>query len=80
MVFREPSLKEEFFSEPQKYQSFSSLTPSYLLKVTKFLVEIPHFEFLVMTEQYIFAHKLLLALNSSDFDLFLCENCTLPPE
>ena len=58
LVFREPSLKVEFFSEPQKYQSFSSLTPSYLLKVSEFLVEISQFEFLVMTEKNIFAHKL----------------------
>ena len=63
LVFREPSLKVGFFSEPQKYQSFSSLTPSYLLKVTKFLVEISQFEFLVMTEENIFAHKLFLPLN-----------------
>ena len=56
LVFREPSLKVGFFSEPQKYQSFSSLIPSYLL--TKFLLEISQFEFLVMTEKIIFAHKL----------------------
>ena len=59
LVFRELSLKVGFFSEPQKYRSFSSsLAPSYLLKVTKFLVEISQFEFLVMTEKNIFAHKL----------------------
>ena len=63
LVFHETSLKVGFFSEPQKYQSFSSLTPSYLLKVTKFLVEISQFEFLVMTEKNIFAHKLFLPLN-----------------
>ena len=28
-----------------------------------------------MTEKNIFAHKLFLPLNISDFDLFLCENC-----
>ena len=38
LVFREPSLRVGFFSEPPKYQSFSFLTPSYLLKITKFLV------------------------------------------
>ena len=78
LVFREPSLKVGFFSEPQKYQSFSSLTPSYLLKVTKFLVKISQFEFLVMTEKNIFAYKLFLSLNISDFNLFLCENCNPP--
>ena len=47
-----PPLKVRFFSEGPKYQSFSSLTPSYLLKVTKFLVKISEFEFLVMTGIY----------------------------
>ena len=53
LVFREPlpSLKVGFFSEPQKYESFSSLIPSYLLKVTKFLGKSSQFEFLVMTEE-----------------------------
>ena len=63
-----------FFSEPKKYQSFSSLTRSYLLKVTKFFIEIFQFEFLVMTEKHFFAHKLFLPLDISDFDLFLCKN------
>ena len=37
--FREPPppLKIRFSSEPPKYSSFSSLTSSYLLKITKFL-------------------------------------------
>ena len=35
-------------------QNFSPLTSSHLLKVTKFLVEIPRFIFLVMTEKNIF--------------------------
>ena len=46
LVFDETSLKVEFFSETPKYQSLSFLTPFYLLKVTKYLVEISHFEFL----------------------------------
>ena len=62
--------KVGFFSEPQKYWSFSSLIPSYLLKVTKFVGKIPHLEFLVMTEKNIFAYKLFLSLNISDFNLF----------
>ena len=49
--------------------------PSYLLKVTKFLGKIFQFEFLVMTEKSIFAYKLFLSLNISDFNLFLCESC-----
>ena len=48
---------------------FLSFTLSYLLKVTKFLVKISQFEFLVMTEKNIFAYKLFLSLNISDFSL-----------
>ena len=36
------------------FKIFLSLTPSHLLKVTKFLVEIFQFKFLVMTERNIF--------------------------
>ena len=39
LVLRDPPLLVRFFSEPKKYYSFSSLTKSYLLKVTKFLVK-----------------------------------------
>ena len=46
--------KSGIFIEPEKYEFFSSSTPSYLLKVTKFLVGISQFEFLVMTEKNIF--------------------------
>ena len=49
----EPPLKVRFFSEPPKY-CFPSLTPSYLLKVTKFLGKIS---------------QLFLSLNNSDFNL-----------
>ena len=31
-----------------------------------------------MTEKNIFADKLFLSLNISDFNLFLCENCNPP--
>ena len=64
LVFREPSVN------PPKYQSFSFLTLSYLLKVTKFLVKISNFEFLVIAEKNIFVHKLFLSLNISGFSLF----------
>ena len=64
-----PPLKLRFFHEPQKHRIFSSLIPSYLLKVTKFLVKIPQFEFLVTTEQRILVYKLFLSLNISDFSL-----------
>ena len=66
-------LKVGFFSERPKYQSFSSLTPSCLLRVTKFLAKISQFEFLVMTEKNIFVYKLFLPLNISDFFFFFCK-------
>ena len=53
---------------------FFILTPSHLLKVTKFLVKISQFKFLLMTEKNIFVGKLFLSLNISDFSL--CKNCT----
>ena len=67
LVLREVPLKVRFFSELPKYQFFSSLTPSYLLKVTEFFARISQFEFLVMTEKNIFAYKLFLSLNIPDF-------------
>ena len=39
------------------FKIFLSLTPSHLLKVTKFLVEISQFKFLVMTEKNIFIYN-----------------------
>ena len=50
------------------FKIFLSLTPSHLLKVTKFLVEISQFKFLVMTEKKIliynfFYHKIIQILN-----------------
>ena len=73
--FSRSPLKVGSFSVPQKYKSSSSLIPSYLLKVIKFLGKISQFDFLVMTEKNIFAYKLFLSLNISDFNLFLRENC-----
>ena len=55
------------------------LTASYLLKVTKFLVKISQFEFLVMTEKNIFAYKLFLSSNISDFNYFLKPPCSQQP-
>ena len=45
-----PPLKVWFFSETPKYWNFSFLTPSYLWKVTEFLVKISKFDFLVTTD------------------------------
>ena len=53
--------------------------PSYLLEVTKSLGKISQFEFLVMTEKNIFAYKLFLSLNISDFNLFFMWQLQ-PPE
>ena len=41
-----------------------------LLKVTKFLVKVSQFEFLVMAEKNIVVYKLFFSLNISDFTLF----------
>ena len=43
-----------FLSELPYYYHFLSLTPFHLLKVSKFIVEISQFKFLVMTEKNIF--------------------------
>ena len=59
----------DFVSPPLKVRFFS-LNTIYLLKVTRFLGKIPQFEFLVMAEKNIFACKLFLSLNISDFTLF----------
>ena len=50
--------------------SFSSLNPPYIVKVTKFVFEIFHFQFLVMREKNIFGYKLFLSLNILDFSVF----------
>ena len=42
-IFLWTPLKLGFFCEPPKYSSFSPFSPSYLLKVTKFLVKISQF-------------------------------------
>ena len=39
-------------------------------KVTKFLIKISQFEFLVMAEKKLFIYQLFLSLNISDFSLF----------
>ena len=67
--------KSQILQWTLKYWSFSSLTPSYILKVTKFFLKISQFEFLVVTEKNIFAYKLFLSLDISDFNLSFCDNC-----
>ena len=65
---------------PQNIKSFSSLIPSYRLKVTKFLGDTSQFEFLVMTEKNIFAYKLFLSLIISNFNFFWVWKLQRPPE
>ena len=73
-----PPLKSDFSVNSQNIKTCSSLIPSYLLKVTKSFGENPQFELLVMTEKNIFACKLFLLLNISDFN-FLCVKIASPP-
>ena len=56
--FVNPTLKLGFFCDPKNIKRLSSFISSYLLKVTKFLVKISQFEFLVMTEKIIFVFRL----------------------
>ena len=68
-------LKVRFLSESPKCSSFSSLLPFYLLKVTRFLVEISQLT-PVMTKKDIFAYyKLFLSLYISDFNYSLFFYC-----
>ena len=73
---RFPPPPKKFHAPPQKnppkprmFQStpiilkILSLTPSHLLTVTKFLVEIFQFKFLIMTEKNIFIYKCFFSLN-----------------
>ena len=49
---------------------FSILNPSHLIKVTKCLIKISQFKFLVMMEKKHFFDKLFLSLNILNFRLF----------
>ena len=73
------SPKSQIFQWTPEILKFASLIPSHLLKVSKFLGKICHYEFVVMTEKNIFADKLFVIKYFRFQILFLCENCT-PPE
>ena len=67
-----PSSAPFLGSEPQSFSSFSIFKffiLNTILKITKFLVKVPQFEFFVMTEKSIFVYKLFLLLNILDFSL-----------
>ena len=64
----------DFSVNPQNIKVFHPQYHLILLKVTKFLSKISKFEFLVITKKNIFAYKLFLSLNISNFN-WLCNNC-----
>ena len=79
-LFRQPSPYILFFCEhpPYKMDFLVNLknikvfhSYPHLLKVTKFLVKILQFEFLVLTENSIFVYKPFLSLNISDFIFYV---------
>ena len=74
------SKKSDPLVSSQNIKFFSSLTPSFLLKVTKFLLKISQLEFLVMTEKNTFAYKLFFVIEYFRFEfVFYVKIATLPP-
>ena len=62
------------------YYKFSSLTPSYLLNVTKFLAKICQFKFLVMVDKHFFVYNFFFChLKLQILVYFLCKNCNPSP-
>ena len=59
--------------------NLNTINTIYFLKVTKFLGKIFQFEFLVMTEKNIFAYKLFVSINISDFTLYFMWQMQPPP-
>ena len=53
-----PPYNLDFSVNPKNIKFFISFTPTYLLKVSKFLVKISQFEFFVVIEQSILVYKL----------------------
>ena len=74
-LFVTPHSKTQIFLWIPKILSFPSFTPSYILKVTQFLLKISQFEFLVMTEESVLVYKLFLSLNIPNLFYFLLKNC-----
>ena len=50
-----------------------SVNPIIKIKVTKFLVKLSQFKFLVNTDKNVFVYKFFSSLNISDFSLFFME-------
>ena len=79
LIFRDPPPKNRIFQWTPivlKFFIFNP-TPSFK-KVSKFLVKISQFKFLVMTEKIFFVYKLFLSLNISDFSLFFMQKLQPP--
>ena len=75
-----PSRNSDPLVSFQNIKSFSSLTLSFLLKVTKFLLKISQLEFLLMTEKNTFAYKLFFVIKYFRFEfVFYVKIATLPP-
>ena len=75
VVLHEPPPKSWIFQWTFKILKF--FIPNSILSFKSNLVKI-QFEFLVMTEKNIFAYKLFLSLNISDFNLFFMWKLQLP--
>ena len=74
------SKKSDPLVSSQSIKFFSSLIPSFLLKVTKFLLKISQLEFLVMTEKNTFGYKLFFVIKYFRFEfVFYVKIATLPP-
>ena len=54
LLFKPPKKQRMFQRTPKKLKFFLSLTPSHLLRIIKFLVDISQFKFFFMTEKNIF--------------------------
>ena len=78
LVFCEPPSKSWIFQWTPKILKFFILNTIYLLKITKFLVKIPHFEFLAMTEKNIFVYKPFLTSNFQLLIYFYVKIATHP--
>ena len=84
LVFRElpppvpPSPKSWIFQWIPKIFKFSSLIPSFLLKVTKFLGKISQFEFLVITEKKCFCLKTFFVIKYFRFSFIFYVKIATP--
>ena len=70
-----PPPKSPIFQWMPKMLKFLIVNPIFLLEVTKFLVKISQFEFLVMTEKNIFVYKLFCHEIFQILVHFFCKNC-----